>query len=73
MGFAKARNQARWATRKAKKAFEKQVARDAKAKPKSFWAYVKSQLKNKSTIPDLDKADGGRTQTEAEKAEARNQ
>ncbi len=71
--FAKARNQARWATRKAKKAFEKQVARDAKSNPKSFWAYVKSQLKNKSTIPDLDKADGSRTQTEAEKAEALNQ
>jgi endonuclease/exonuclease/phosphatase family metal-dependent hydrolase len=46
--YAKARNQARWATRNAVKSFEHLLALEIKQNPKSFWKYVGSKTKTRS-------------------------
>ena len=51
--FRRLRNQVKSLTRKAKKIFEKKIAKNVKENPKSFWAYTQSKLKYKSSIPDL--------------------
>ena len=51
--FRRLRNQVKSLTRKAKKLFEKKIAKNVKQNPKAFWAYTQSKLKYKSTIPDL--------------------
>ena len=70
--FARARNQSRWATRKAQRNFEAKLAKDVKRNPKPFWKYVHSKTKSKSRIPDLKtrKNNGeGKTENDQEKAE----
>ena len=70
---AKARNQARWECRKAKKIFERTLAKEAKRNPKaSIFRYVNSKLKTKTGITDLDIITGKAT-TDSEKAEALNE
>ena len=76
MEYTRARNQARWATRKAQKEFEKKIDKELKLNPKQYWRYVNSKKKTKSQIPDLNKTkekDSPRTSDDKEKAEVFNQ
>ena len=68
----KARNQARWECRKAKKIFERTLAKEAKRNPKAIFSYVNSKLKTKTGIADLD-IETGKATTDSEKAEALNE
>jgi len=71
--YAKARNQARNATRKGIKTLEKKIAKDIKQNPKAFWRYVNSKTKTKKTICDLEVTPGGKlSESDTEKAEALN-
>ena len=70
--YAKLRNQAKWETRKAKREFEKKVAKQTKHNPKAFFKYANSKLKTRSGIADLRKEDGSTTRTTQEKAEVLN-
>ena len=72
LNYCQARNQARWATRKALRSFEKSLAEDAKRNTKSVFKYVNSKLKTKSTIPELCTEDGMKT-SDIEKANALNE
>jgi hypothetical protein len=56
--YARARNQAKSACRRALKDHEKDIAKSAKKNPKAFYAYAKSKMKTQDTIPDL-KDSGG--------------
>lgn len=69
--YAKARNQARWASRRAKIEFEKKIAQESKTNPKSFYKYVNSKLKVKTGVAELD-TDEGKASTNKEKAEVLN-
>ncbi len=71
--FAKARNQAKWACRKAVRMLEKKIADQAKHNPKAFWSYVQSKLKTRSGVSDLDMPDGTRTSTDNQKADVLNE
>ena len=46
--YTKARNQAKWETRKAHQSFKKKVSNEAKLNPKAFYRYANSKLKVKS-------------------------
>lgn len=70
--YAKARNQAKWEIRKAKREYEKKIAMDSKNNPKAFFKSADSKLKTRSTVPNLHKADGTKTTTDSEKAEKLN-
>ena len=70
--YAKARNQARWECRKAKKIFERTLAKGAKRNPKAIFSYVNSKLKTKAGIADVD-IETGKATTDSEKAEALNE
>ena len=50
--YAKARNQACWECRKAKKIFERTLAKEAKRNPKDIFSYVNSKLRTKTGIAD---------------------
>ena len=51
--YRKIRNQVRKATRRGRKEFELNIAKDVKNNPKRFWSYVNSKTKTRSDIPDL--------------------
>ena len=70
--YAKAMNQAHWECRKAKKTFERTLAKEAKRNPKAIFCYVNGKLKTKTGISDLD-IETGKTTTDSEKAEALNE
>ena len=73
--YTRARNQAKWHTRKAQKLFEQKIAKEAKKNPKKFWNYVNSKRKCKANIPDLDISnDKGapKTRNDTEKVELLN-
>ncbi len=67
--FARARNQAKWECKKARKVFEKQVAKQSKKNPKAFWQYVNSKLKYRDNVADLHTS-GGIATTDQQKADA---
>ena len=69
--FCRLRNQTRWESRKAKKAHEKSLAREAKRNPKPVYKYINSRLKTKSDIPVLHTTQGRAIQ-DKDKAEALN-
>ena len=71
--YAKARNQVRWESRKAMKFFERNIAKEARDNPKSFWAYVNSKLKTRVGIADLERLDVSLAKTDLEKAKALNE
>ena len=74
--YTRARNQARWETRKAQREFEKKIAKESKKNPKKFWKFVNSKKKSPRNIPDIDKTDNKgspRTTDDTEKAELFNQ
>lgn len=55
--YNRLRNQIRRLTRKGKKLLEKNIAKDLKKNPKSFWKYAQSKLKSRPGIPDLEMDD----------------
>ncbi len=65
--YTRARNQAKWACKKAVKEFEKKIAKLTKSNSKAFWKYVKSKLKNKDPVAELD-TESGRVSTDQGKA-----
>jgi hypothetical protein len=70
--YAKARNQARGACRKAVKVHEGQIAKAAKSNPKAFYAYAKSKLKTQENVADLKDSDGSKVTCDGSKAELLN-
>ncbi|KAI8484062.1 hypothetical protein Bbelb_381800 [Branchiostoma belcheri] len=71
--YSATRNDLRSLTRRLRYDFESNLVRDLKQNPKSFWRYVNSRLKTKTTIGDLKKADGTMTSSNKEKADTLNQ
>jgi hypothetical protein len=69
--YCQARNQARWATRKAMKEFERGIAKNAKSDPGSFYKYVRTKSSTRTGIGDLE-ANGTTAQTDKEKADVLN-
>ncbi len=67
--FARARNQAKWECQKARRAFEMNVAKQAKKNPKAFWQYVNSKRKYRDNVADLN-INGGSATTDQQKAYA---
>ena len=57
--YNRLRNQIRRLTRKSKKLYEKNIARNAKDNPKVFWKYTQSKLKTQSNIPDIEMPSSG--------------
>ena len=53
LDYTRARNQAKQACRSALKHYEKELAKNVKKNPKSFYAYAKSKSKSREHIPDL--------------------
>ena len=72
MRYLRAKNDLRSLTRRLRLNFENSIAQDIKLHPKTFWAYVKSRTKTKSSIPSLKKVDGSKALTASDKAEALN-
>ena len=65
------RNQATHAVRKAKRDYEKSIAKECRKNPKVVWNYLKR--KTKTTMPNLKKSDGSYTSSDKEAADALNQ
>ncbi|RLC07615.1 MAG: hypothetical protein DRI57_25640, partial [Deltaproteobacteria bacterium] len=70
--YARARNQAKWTTRKAMQDFEKSIAKEAKSNPKAFYKYAKSKIKTRTGVPDLKKPSGEVASTDRDKAKVLN-
>ena len=70
--YAKARNQAGDACKKALKEYEREIAKNAKVNPKAFYAYVNKRLKTRIGIPDLTDEKGQKSTTDKEKADTLN-
>ena len=70
--YKNARNTASHELRKARKKFEKKLAKNLKRNTKSFWNYVNSSRKNKSKVNDLKDADGSFITENKDKANALN-
>ena len=72
--YAKARNQAKWACRKAVRDMERNIAAESKTNPKAFFrkANTNSKLKSRCGIADLTNDDGSVASTDKEKAETLN-
>ena len=70
--YAKARSKAKRACRKAKAAYERKLADEAKNNQKPIWSYVKAKMCTRSGISDLTKDDGTTASTDKDKAEVLN-
>jgi len=70
--YARARNQVKWACRKAERDYEKKLAREVKTNPKAFFKYAKSKLMTRTGIHDLVTEDGITHATEKQKADVLN-
>lgn len=70
--YAEKRNKATRSCRATKVNFERELASSIKTDPKSFHSYVRSQLKSKSHIADLESQDGSLLSSEVQKAEVLN-
>ena len=71
--YARARNQVKWACRKAERDYEKKLAKEVKRNPKAFFKYAKTKLKTRSGIQDLVTEDGITYTTENQKANVLNE
>ena len=67
------RNESSHETRRARRNFEKNLAKECRKNPKAAWRYMKSSNKVSNGIPNLKKQDGSLTSTDAETAEVLNQ
>lgn len=70
--YRRASNKCRQVCNAAKKGYEAEVAREAKANPKKFWSYINTKLKTKSGMSDLNREDGTKTSDDNEKSEILN-
>jgi len=70
--YAEKRNKATRSCRFAKRNFERELAGNLKTDPKSFHSYVRSQLKSKTHIADLESQDGSLLSSDVQKAELLN-
>ena len=68
--FARAQNQARWASRSKVREFEKQLAKNIKTNPKTLRSYVNSKVKTRSGVADLYNKARVKTSNNKEKAES---
>ena len=59
-------------TKKLRKSFERDIAKEARKNPKGFWRYVRSLMKTRADIGDILKADGTMTVGNEDKAKAFN-
>ena len=69
--YKREKNKLRALSRQLRSDFEKELSRHVKDKPKMFWKYAKSRLKNRERIPSLTTG-GNKYTTPKEKAEALN-
>ena len=59
-------------TKKLRKAFERDIAKEARKNPKGFWRYCRSLMKTRADIGEILKADGTMTAGNEDKAKAFN-
>ena len=52
--------------------YEKGIASQTKENPKHFWRYVKSKLKVRHGVPNMEREDGTLSETDFDKAEVLN-
>ena len=67
------KNESSHEIRRARRNFEKNLAKDCRRNPKAAWRYMKSSNKVSNGIPNLKKPDGSMTTTDAETADVLNQ
>jgi len=60
-------------TRKLKSEYENSIARNMKSNPKTYWSYVNSKTKTKTSLPTLISHDGTEASSDADKATVLNQ
>ena len=70
--YRRASNKVKTEVRNAVREFEKQIAGEAKRNPKAFYRYVRSKMKTKSTVGDLERLDGTMADTDVQKADVLN-
>ena len=70
--YIKARNKCKKEVRKAKKEYERKLAKECKIKPKYFWKYVQSKTKVNTSINPLKTKDGFTAVSDLDKAEVLN-
>jgi hypothetical protein len=70
--YCSARNKATTEVKRAKRDFEKQIAKEVKKNPKTFWKYVNSKMKTTTRVSDLEQEDGTLTTSDQEKANVLN-
>lgn len=70
--YNKIRNKATSCTKQGKKNFEKKLASEVKTNPKSFWQYVQSKTKSKTSLGELKRPDGTTVEDDQDKAEVLN-
>ena len=70
--YTRISNQLRKETRKLRRAFEEDIAKNITHTPKPFWKYVKSKLKSKVPIGDITAPDGSSAVSDKDKADALN-
>ena len=58
LAYTKARNALRTLTRNLRKQFERQIANNVKENPKAFWSYVRSRMKTRPVIGNIEDMDG---------------
>ena len=69
--YARARNQSRWTSRKSKRNFEQNLAKEVKTNPRAFYKYANSKVKTRTSVADLE-INQGRATTNQMKAEELN-
>ena len=71
--YVRQRNESTHALKKARRDYEKSIAKACRRNPKGVWNYMKATQKVRSKIPNLKKKDGSFTKTDEEIAETLNQ
>ena len=71
--YKQKRNESTHESNKARKTFEKKLAKECRKNPKATWRYMKSTNKASSNVPNLKKSDGTFTSTDTEIADTLNQ
>ena len=69
--YIRKRNEATHAVRRAKREYEKAIAKECRKNSKAVWNYLKR--KNKTSMPNLKKTDGSTTTSDKEAADALNE
>ena len=70
--YCRIRNQVKRESKKAKKAMERKIAKEAKANPKGFWKYVKNKLGRSQGMGDLKDENGRQISDDIGKADLLN-